>query len=244
MGSLAGVSLPQPPTLPHCYRHPDREAGRSCTRCGKPACSSCLVQAAVGSHCLECAKAARPDVKTRVKYANAKVLTPATFAIIGINCLVFLWTALGGGADGIFWGGGERTDQLGVSKLILQGDLYYSYLDRVAEPHEWYRMVTNGFVHFGLVHLAMNMWALYVLGGVLERKLGATRFSLLYVAALLGGTAGIVFIQPTSVGVHGGASGAVFGLMAAMVISLWRQGASIMNSSVGQIGRASGRERV
>ena len=77
-GSLTAVSLPEPPTVPRCYRHPDREGGRSCTRCGKPACSDCLVQAAVGSHCLDCAKAARPDVKTRAQLLNSRQLTPVT----------------------------------------------------------------------------------------------------------------------------------------------------------------------
>lgn len=86
------MSLPPPPPpaqptvgagtgmLPRCYRHPDREAGRSCTRCGKSACSECLVQAAVGSHCVDCAKAARPPVATRAKYWNARQHTLVTVA--------------------------------------------------------------------------------------------------------------------------------------------------------------------
>ena len=48
------MSLPPPPVLEHCYRHPDRETGRRCTRCGKPACGECLVQVSVGSQCLDC----------------------------------------------------------------------------------------------------------------------------------------------------------------------------------------------
>ena len=67
------VPLPPPPppeststsTTTTCYRHPDRPAGRRCTRCGRPACNSCLVQATVGSHCPDCVKAAKPDARTR-----------------------------------------------------------------------------------------------------------------------------------------------------------------------------------
>src|SRR5688500_2864234 len=92
------MSLPQPPTptstLPRCYRHPDREAGRSCTRCGKSACSDCLVQAQVGSHCLDCARAGRPDVKTKVKFWNAKQATLVTFALMAINIGVFAYLVI------------------------------------------------------------------------------------------------------------------------------------------------------
>lgn len=114
------MALPQPPTVPHCYRHPDREAGRSCTRCGRPACSDCLVQATVGSHCLECAKAARPDVRTRVKYANARLLTPATLALVAINVAVFVWMAA---ADTNSLSGNvtQLHIDLGLNKGVLKG---------------------------------------------------------------------------------------------------------------------------
>ena len=56
-----------------------REAGRRCTRCGRPACTECLVQATVGSHCVECAKAAKPDVKTRARYWSARQPTLVTY---------------------------------------------------------------------------------------------------------------------------------------------------------------------
>ncbi|MGZ4724327.1 MAG: hypothetical protein ACXV8L_08970 [Ilumatobacteraceae bacterium] len=86
------MSLPPPPVLEHCYRHPDRETGRRCTRCGKPACGECLVQVAVGSNCLDCIKAARPDVKTRAKYWNARQPTLVTYSLIAVNALVYVWT--------------------------------------------------------------------------------------------------------------------------------------------------------
>ena len=87
--------MPPPPPVPSCYRHPDREGGRNCTRCGKPACPDCLVTATVGSHCLDCAKAGKPDVRTRVRYANARVMTPATNVLIGLNLLIFAYMEIG-----------------------------------------------------------------------------------------------------------------------------------------------------
>ena len=79
-----------------CYRHPDRQAGRRCTRCGKPACPSCLVQATVGSHCVDCAKAAKPDIKTRARFWSAGQHNLVTMSLIVANLAVFvgvlLWT--------------------------------------------------------------------------------------------------------------------------------------------------------
>jgi len=203
-----------------CYRHPDREAGRSCTRCGKPACSDCLVQADVGSHCLDCAKAARPDVKTRVQLANSRVLTPATSALIGINVVVFLWmVASDTGAMG-----GNIT-QLHVDLAVNRSILHAT--------HEWYRLVTNGFIHFGLIHIGFNMLLLFQLGRLIERALGPVKFTLLYFACLLGGSLGVVLMDGTRVTVTGGASGAVFGLMGAAAVGLHRRGINVFSTGIG-----------
>ena len=218
------MSLPPPPTVTHCYRHPDRETGRRCTRCGKPACSDCLIQATVGSHCVDCAKAARPDLKTRVKYANAKQPTLVTSVIIAINVAVFMYTSvtdsgtLGGGLGSNRQASSEQVD-LALSRQALQ------------VTHEWYRIVTSGFLHFGILHIALNMYLLYLLGQLLERSLGRSKFALLYMASLLGGSAGVVI---SNSGLAGGASGAVFGLMAAAAVSMHRQGINIMQTGIGR----------
>jgi len=225
------MSLPEPPTLTRCYRHPDREAGRRCTRCGKSACSDCLVQAAVGSHCLDCVKKAQPDIKTRVKYANAKQATLVTNIIIGINVAVFVWVAAGdtstlsqsiGRSDTI----SQRQIDLGLNKALLRGDFGSS------GKHEWYRLVTSGFLHFGILHIALNMWLLYLLGQLLERSLGRTKFALLYMAALLGGSLGELILSTK--GLAGGASGAVFGLMGAAALAMHRQGVNIFQTGIGR----------
>jgi membrane associated rhomboid family serine protease len=218
------MSLPQPPppapTLPHCYRHPDREAGRSCTRCGKAACSDCLVQAVVGSHCLDCAKASRPDVKTRARYWNARQPTLVTFALIAINLAVFVWVTVSD-PDSLGGRGGITDEQidLGLNKAILEA------------THEWYRLVSSGFLHFGVIHIAFNMLLLYQLGQLLERALGRLRFGMLYGASLLGGSLGVMLLD--SRGLSGGASGAVFGLMTAAAVGLHRQGVNVFSTGIG-----------
>ncbi|MEO6122603.1 MAG: rhomboid family intramembrane serine protease [Ilumatobacteraceae bacterium] len=230
------MSIPQPPTLTHCYRHPNRETGRHCTRCGKPACSECLVQAQVGSHCVDCAKAARPDVKTRIKYANAKQPALITNAIIAINVAVFLWVAAGDFktlTSGFGGGGGvsNRQVDLGLNRQILHYGI--DGAGRLGNgDNEWYRLVTSGFLHFGILHIALNMYLLYLLGQLLERELGRTRFALLYMASLLGGSAGVLLF--TDIGISGGASGAVFGLMGAAAISMHRQGINIFQTGIGR----------
>jgi membrane associated rhomboid family serine protease len=219
------MSLPPPPTVEHCYRHPDRETGRRCTRCGKPACSECLIQAQVGSHCVDCARAARPDIKTRVKYANAKQPTLMTYLFIAINVAFFIYTSAKD-PDTI---GTSIGDGRGVAKV--QFDLGLNR-DKLHILHDWETLVTSGFTHFGILHLLLNMYALYLLGGILERALGRTRFALLYMAALLGGSLGILIINQNSI--SAGASGAVFGLMAAAAVAMHRQGINILQTGIGR----------
>lgn len=219
------MSLPPPPTVTYCYRHPGRETGRRCTRCGKPACSECLIQAQVGSHCLDCAKAAQPDLKTRVKYANARQPTLMTYVIMAINIAVFIYV---GAKDSGTLGGGLGSNQ-GVSQaqydLGLNRDVLHS-------THHWYQLVTSGFLHFGILHIALNMYLLYLLGQLLERSLGRSRFVLLYMASLLGGSLGVLVINQHAI--SGGASGAVFGLMAAAAVAMHRQGINILQTGIGR----------
>ena len=218
-------------SIPRCYRHPDRETGRSCTRCGKPACSECLVQAQVGSHCLDCAKAARPDVRTRVQFATASVLTPVTYVIIGLNVAMFLWMGMQD-ADAFSGRITEAHLKLGLNKGLMEfGALNPFDLQEVLGPGEWYRLVTAGFIHFGFFHLIMNMLLLFQLGQLLERALGPARFVMLYVASLLAGSLGVLLID--SDGITGGASGAVFGLMAGAAIGLHRRGVNVFNTGIG-----------
>jgi len=157
------------------------------------------VQASVGSHCLDCVKAAQPPVTERVRRWNAGQPLIATKVLLGLNVAVFLI-----GLYGPWVAGGE-----------------------------WYRLVTSGFVHLGLLHLAMNMWVLWILGQLLEPPLGRLRFVSLYFASLLAGAAGVLILDPNALTV--GASGAIFGLLGAAVIGLRHRGINIWRTGIGQV---------
>lgn len=217
-----------------CYRHSDREVGRRCTRCGKPACPSCLVQAAVGSHCLDCAKAARPDVRTRARFWSARQPAMVTMALIVINVLVFVYVTV---RDPESLGGRLVTighAQLGLNDLAL-GDGFGPFLFNGqaygSDGGDWYRLVTSGFLHFGIIHIGFNMYLLYMLGQMLEPAIGRVRFLLVYAAGLLGGSAGSLLLDGE--GIAGGASGAVFGLMALAFVGYYLNGANPLNTSIG-----------
>jgi membrane associated rhomboid family serine protease len=212
------MSLPPPPAIEHCYRHPDRETGRRCTRCGKPACGDCLVQVSVGSHCVDCIKAARPDVKTRAKFWNARQPTLVTYTLMAVNIAVYLWTV-----------NANRTIDFGRFK-------HGEYTLALAKPfieqnHEYYRLVSSGFLHYSIFHIGMNMLLLFQLGQLLEPAIGRVRFGLLYFSSLLAGSFGALLLQPN--GLTGGASGAVFGLMAAAAIGLHRRGVNVFKTGIG-----------
>ena len=93
--------------------------------------------------------------------------------------------------------------------------------------------VTSGFTHAGLLHLALNMWFIWIIGQMLERAIGSLRFTLLYFAALLAGSAGALIADPYALTV--GASGAAFGLLGAMAVGMRQRGMSVLRSDVGML---------
>ena len=96
---------------------------------------------------------------------------------------------------------------------------------------EWYRLVSSGFLHYGLIHVGMNMFLLWQLGQLLEPALDRGRFALLYFAAMFGGSVGALAFSPNAL--TGGASGAVFGLMAAAAVGLQQRGVNPMKTGIG-----------
>jgi membrane associated rhomboid family serine protease len=199
-----------------CFHHTDRETGRSCTRCGRPACSDCLREAPVGSHCWECVKAAQPPARERLRRWNAQSAGLVTRTLIAINVAVFVLTSIGGGS---LSGAAGKLH----ARLALYGP---------AVSHgEWYRLVTSGFVHYGLLHLAFNMVLLYRVGEALEGSLGRVRFVILYFVSLLAGSFGALLLSPNTY--TAGASGAVFGLFAAMAIAQRRSGVDVWRNGIG-----------
>ena len=98
---------------------------------------------------------------------------------------------------------------------------------------EWYRLVTSGFMHYGIIHLGFNMYLLYVLGQMLEPSIGRVRFTLVYFAGMLGGSAGAVILQPDAL--TAGASGAVFGLIALAFVGYYLHGTNPLSTSIGSL---------
>lgn len=230
------MSPPSNNAVVTCTRHPDRPAGRRCTRCGRPACDQCLVQAAVGSHCVDCVRASKPDVRTRARFWSARQPTLITLSLITANVAVFVLLLLVGQEPAAFTG--TVTDmhlRFGLSRDVLAETIIWRADDGgvyITQPDEWYRLVTSGFLHFGVIHLAFNMYFLYVLGPMIEPALGRVRFVLLYFASLLGGSLGVVLLDSAG-GITAGASGAVFGLLAAAAVGLWRRGVNPLSTGVG-----------
>ena len=203
----------------HCYRHPDRETLLSCSTCGRPICTECMTSAAVGIRCPECAGGRRGGAQRVVRpRMAAQGAIPGTVAIVAINVVVFLLEL----AQGVALRGG-----LGGSSIASDGGVYGP---GVADG-EWWRMITAGFIHASLFHIAFNMLAFWWLGGALERYAGTWRMLSVYVTSILWGSAAALIFSPGSLTV--GASGGVFGLMAAFLILERQHGVALLGSGVG-----------
>lgn len=91
---------------------------------------------------------------------------------------------------------------------------------------QWWRLLTAMFIYFGVVHLALNMWALWDVGRLVERLMGRWRFALLYGGSGVFGNL-VSLVAQGNQAVSGGASGAVFGLFGALLVFLWRERAQV-----------------
>lgn len=87
---------------------------------------------------------------------------------------------------------------------------------------QWWRLATAMFLHFGLLHLLLNMWALWDSGSIVERLFGPARFMVLYLVSGVAGNLLSLVVQQGQA-VSGGASGAIFGVFGALLVGLWRE---------------------
>jgi membrane associated rhomboid family serine protease len=215
-----------PSTAPVCYRHPSRETYIRCTRCERPICPDCMNEAAVGHQCPECVTEGRRSqrpARTAFGGSRAGQSGLATRILIAINAIVFVISAISGGARAL-GGSGGWFGMLGSSTPVTQwGEVlgYAPYLPggpvHGIAAGEWYRLGTAMFLHYGVLHILLNMWVLWQLGRYLEARLGPARFVALYLLAGLGGNvAAYVFTAPNQPAA--GASTAIFGLFAAIII--------------------------
>jgi membrane associated rhomboid family serine protease len=196
-----------------CYRHPNRETGVSCSSCGRPICPDCMTPTPVGMRCPECSRE-RTQVRTAQSIGGGD--PTATYVLIALNVLAFVGSLAGGGAVA------ER----GGGSVIDNGALFGPAIT----DGEYWRLITSGFLHAGLIHIGFNMYLLYILGTMLEPAIGRARFLALYFTSLLGGSLGALLINPDSLTV--GASGAVFGLMGGAVVIMRARGFDPMASGI------------
>ena len=186
-----------------CYRHKDREAHIRCVRCERRICPDCMIPASVGFQCPECVREGNKDVRQARTVFGGRVSSDpgwVTKAIIGINVVVFVL---------------QQTVAGFTARFVDQGA-------SVADG-EYYRLLTSAFLHANLLHIALNMYLLYMVGPPLEVALGRARFIGLYLVSALGGSAvSYAFANPA--GTSLGASGAVFGLLGAYLVVSRRLG--------------------
>jgi membrane associated rhomboid family serine protease len=124
-----------------------------------------------------------------------------TKALVGINVGVYLLElALGGNINGT------------GNEIYREGVLY----GPAVANGDWWRLLTSAFLHYGPLHLGLNMLALWWFGAAVEQVLGRGRYLLLYVVSGLAGSAGALLFSPTSLTV--GASGAIFGILGAAFV--------------------------
>lgn len=211
----------QAEAAPHCWWHPDRPTRLRCARCERYACPDCLREASVGYQCVDCVTQARRYAKQQAAahrsrgfgyrtVAGARVTSQAlvTPVLIALNVAVYVATAVQAG------------DAMNnhASGLFAEG---YLHPARIALLDEWWRLIASGFLHFGLVHLAVNMFALWLLGRDLERLLGRIRYLTVYGLALLGGSVA-VFAFDAIDKQTAGASGAVYGVLGGVLVAVLR----------------------
>ncbi len=199
-----------------CYRHPDRETRVACSNCGRPICPDCMTPSPVGMRCPECSRQTTKVVAGQSAFSRGGA-APATFVLIGLNVVAYLVEiALGSGG---LSGGGQVINDFGLrGNAIADG--------------EWFRIVSGGFLHANLIHIGFNMFALYVLGTVLEPAIGTPRFVFLYFASLLAGSLGALLLTGGDQ-VTVGASGAIFGIFGAAFVIARARGMSALAGEIG-----------
>jgi membrane associated rhomboid family serine protease len=218
--------------VPTCYRHPDREAYIKCQRCEKTICPDCMRDSAVGFQCPDCVReGARSTRSGRTAYGGLRPTNAAitSIVIIGINVAVWLAVMVNGGRnsrlldylalrpDGLCFVPGQGGYEIAQAQCEAAGATYWP---GVADGASW-QLLTSAFTHLEVWHIGFNMLALWVLGPQLELAIGRVRFIALYLISALAGST-LVYWASSQYGATLGASGAVFGLMGALLVIAYK----------------------
>lgn len=221
--------------MPTCYRHPGRETYIRCQRCNRPICPDCMNDAAVGFQCPSCIAEGRKSTRAgRTAYGGLRPTDASVTsgALIVLNVAVWFAITVTGGSgsrlvdllalrpNGLCVSGGQG---FAISRAACEGN--GTWLPGVADGAYW-QVLTGGFAHVSILHIAFNMLALWMIGPQLELALGRTRFLALYFLSLLAGSAAVLWAAP-EYGQTVGASGAIYGLFAALVIVALKVGGDV-----------------
>ena len=188
----------------------------SCSECGRGICPDCMTFGPVGIRCPDHAGVARGPAKRVVRNlqrSSAGRQGTVTLTLIAINVGIYFLQLAGGASISANSGWIYQHGAL-YGPLVAAGD--------------WHRLITAAFLHYGPIHLGMNMLALWWIGRPLEDYLGPVRYLLLYLVSGLAGSAGALIMNPTAVTV--GASGAIFGILGAAIV-LERQHTYVLGGS-------------
>ena len=209
---------PEPPQeqtaqeAPVCYRHKEREAHIRCQRCNRPICPDCMRPASVGFQCPECVKEGGKTTRSgRTPYGGQRPGNPALTSQVLIAINVAVWIAI------LVTGrnSSELVKQLALRPSSTFGGIVYP-VPSVAQGDYW-QLLTSAFTHVAVWHIGFNMLVLWVLGPQLELAVGRLRYLAIYLISGLAGSAAVMWLSEP-IGLTLGASGAIFGLMGALLV--------------------------
>ena len=152
-----------------------------------------------------------------------------TRSLIALNLIGYIWEIYVGG-PGMLTGFG--TDDSGMQRVLGEGAIVPQL---VLQNGQWWRILTGGFLHGGLIHIGVNMMSLWFLGRFIEYALGSWRMLVVYMASLVASGLGVVYFSNPLVATVG-ASGAIFGLFGALFaigFKLGKPGMELVRSNIG-----------
>ena len=228
------LRMPDDLDVRHCYRHPERETGVSCSNCGRPICHECMIPAAVGFRCPDCVaqqrrRGGRARVVTRSdmrrRWQGGALMSAGatvTRTLIAINFVMFVAEVL------------LSHGQIGVISTKTAVDLGGLFTPDIAIKHQYWRLFAAMFLHEGILHVGVNMLSLYFIGTVFEELAGRGKYLVLYLVSGLAGNVLVFLIGPAYV-VTVGASTAIFGIFGALFVYVFRNRSAYPSQVLGQL---------
>ncbi|HEX7739875.1 MAG TPA: rhomboid family intramembrane serine protease [Marmoricola sp.] len=225
------MSDPHGAAAPHCYRHPDRETWIRCQRCDRPICPDCMESAAVGFQCPSCVKDGAKSTRTGLlPYGGTRVADPrlTSIGLIAINVFVWVLILVNHGSNGSLLAklslipqgqcdaGGSRYFPTVHTAQVCATQTTGHWVNGVADGSYW-QIVTSMFTHVEVTHIGLNMLSLFFIGPPLEMIFGRARFLATYLVGGLVGSASVMLFADSATLTYG-ASGAIFGVMGALLV--------------------------